>query len=145
MESGDTSLKTLQEVFTYINQLSNPETRENALLELSKKRESVGDLALMLWYSFGTIAGMQIHFAGSLRILIFYFVFLISLATRNCQHLSLNHSSNIDRTAIESRLQCLSSLTKRRLTSRDSFSISSSSHPTLPISILAHIVKDETI
>lgn len=57
MEGGDGSLKTLQEVFTYINQLSNPETRENALLELSKKRESVADLALMLWNSFGTIAG----------------------------------------------------------------------------------------
>lgn len=59
MESGD--MKTLQEVFTYINQLSNPETRENALLELSKKRESVGDLALMLWNSFGTIAGKKLH------------------------------------------------------------------------------------
>ncbi|XP_070490803.1 CCR4-NOT transcription complex subunit 9 [Chironomus tepperi] len=46
------------EVFTYINQLTNPETRENALLELSKKRESVADLAVMLWNSFGTIAAL---------------------------------------------------------------------------------------
>ncbi|CRL07476.1 CLUMA_CG020444, isoform A [Clunio marinus] len=46
------------EVYTYINQLSNPETRENALLELSKKRESVPDLAPMLWHSFGTIAAL---------------------------------------------------------------------------------------
>jgi predicted SprT family Zn-dependent metalloprotease len=57
MEGGGDQMKTLQEVFTYINQLTNPETRENALLELSKKRESVADLALMLWNSFGTIAG----------------------------------------------------------------------------------------
>lgn len=57
MDGDGNGMKTLQEVFTYINQLSNPETRENALLELSKKRESVADLALMLWNSFGTIAG----------------------------------------------------------------------------------------
>lgn len=59
MEGVD--LKTYQEVFAYITQLSNPETRENALLELSKKRESVGDLALMLWNSFGTIAGKIVN------------------------------------------------------------------------------------
>lgn len=35
--------------------MSNPETRENALLELSKKRESVPDLAPMLWHSFGEL------------------------------------------------------------------------------------------
>lgn len=46
-----------QEVFSYINQLSNPETREGALLELSKKRETVSDLAVLLWNSFGTIGG----------------------------------------------------------------------------------------
>lgn len=45
-------------VFQFINELSNPETRETALLELSKKRESVPDLAPMLWHSFGTIAAL---------------------------------------------------------------------------------------
>lgn len=62
MESGDTSVKTLHEVFNNINQLSNPETRENALLELSKKRESVADLAPMLWHTCGTIAGKNGEF-----------------------------------------------------------------------------------
>ena len=52
-----TNKPLFQEVYTYINQLTNPETRENALLELSKKRENVSDLAVMLWNSFGTIAG----------------------------------------------------------------------------------------
>src|SRR4051812_10474729 len=33
-------------------------TRENALLELSKKREEFPDLAPMLWHSFGTIAAL---------------------------------------------------------------------------------------
>lgn len=41
------------DIVQHINQLSNPETREIALLELSKKRESVPDLAPMLWHSFG--------------------------------------------------------------------------------------------
>ncbi|ERN08602.1 cell differentiation protein RCD1 homolog [Amborella trichopoda] len=35
-----------------------PEQRENALLELSKKRELFQDLAPMLWHSFGTIAAL---------------------------------------------------------------------------------------
>lgn len=46
------------QVYQWINELSNPETRESALLELSKKRESVPDLAPMLWHSFGTIAAL---------------------------------------------------------------------------------------
>ena len=41
-----------------IVELSSPETRETALLELSKKREVVPDLAPMLWNSFGTIAAL---------------------------------------------------------------------------------------
>ncbi|KAL1377427.1 hypothetical protein pipiens_016271 [Culex pipiens pipiens] len=47
-----------EKVFQWINELSNPETRETALLELSKKRESVPDLAPMLWHSFGTTAAL---------------------------------------------------------------------------------------
>lgn len=42
----------------YVQQLINPATRENALLELSKKRENFPDLAPYLWYSFGTIAAL---------------------------------------------------------------------------------------
>lgn len=40
------------------SQLINPATRENALLELSKKRENFPELAPYLWYSFGTIAAL---------------------------------------------------------------------------------------
>lgn len=47
-----------EKVFQWINELSNPESRETALLELSKKRESVADLAPMLWHSFGTTAAL---------------------------------------------------------------------------------------
>ncbi|TRZ01579.1 hypothetical protein DNTS_002584 [Danionella cerebrum] len=47
-----------EKIYQWINELSSPETRENALLELSKKRESVADLAPMLWHSCGTIAAL---------------------------------------------------------------------------------------
>ncbi|XP_049291989.1 CCR4-NOT transcription complex subunit 9 [Anopheles funestus] len=47
-----------EKVFQWINELSNPESRETALLELSKKRETVPDLAPMLWHSFGTTAAL---------------------------------------------------------------------------------------
>lgn len=46
------------QVYQWINELSHPDTRETALLELSKKRESVPDLAPMLWHSFGTIGAL---------------------------------------------------------------------------------------
>ncbi|WVY89210.1 hypothetical protein V8G54_034724 [Vigna mungo] len=39
-------------------ELSNPDLRENALHELSKKRELFQDLAPLLWNSFGTMAAL---------------------------------------------------------------------------------------
>ncbi|XP_041365888.1 CCR4-NOT transcription complex subunit 9 [Gigantopelta aegis] len=47
-----------ERIYQWINELTSPDTRENALLELSKKREVVPDLAPMLWHSFGTIAAL---------------------------------------------------------------------------------------
>jgi CCR4-NOT transcription complex subunit 9 len=38
---------------SFIADLLNEDTREAALLELSKKREQVPELALILWHSFG--------------------------------------------------------------------------------------------
>jgi CCR4-NOT transcription complex subunit 9 len=46
----------LNDIAAYVHQLVAPHTRENALLELSKKREFFPELAPFLWYSFGTIA-----------------------------------------------------------------------------------------
>jgi CCR4-NOT transcription complex subunit 9 len=40
-------------VLVWIAELLNEDTRESALLELSKKREQVPELALILWHSFG--------------------------------------------------------------------------------------------
>lgn len=42
-----------QKVYTWISELISGGGRETALLELSKKREQVEDLALILWHSFG--------------------------------------------------------------------------------------------
>ena len=38
--------------------LQDPETRENALLDLSKKRDMFADLAPILWHSFGIIPAL---------------------------------------------------------------------------------------
>ncbi|KAH9622863.1 hypothetical protein KSS87_007866 [Heliosperma pusillum] len=50
--------KTMHSAELYILDLSNPDRRENALLELSKKRELFQDLAPLLWNSFGTTAAL---------------------------------------------------------------------------------------
>jgi len=42
-------------VLEWIAQMMRSETRESALLELSKKREQVPELALILWHSFGAV------------------------------------------------------------------------------------------
>lgn len=40
-------------IFQLVKELMDPNARETALLELSKKREQYDDLALVLWHSFG--------------------------------------------------------------------------------------------
>ena len=47
-----------EKIFQLVNDLTNPDNRETALLELSKKREKVPDLAPILWYSIGTISAL---------------------------------------------------------------------------------------
>lgn len=41
-------------LFQLVIDLMDPNSREAALLELSKKREQYDDLAMILWHSFGT-------------------------------------------------------------------------------------------
>jgi CCR4-NOT transcription complex subunit 9 len=45
----------------WIVQLLNAQTRETALLELSKKREAVPELALVLWHSFGMTLSYHLY------------------------------------------------------------------------------------
>nr|CAB3447061.1 unnamed protein product [Digitaria exilis] len=51
----DTELRLEEDL---VFNLCKPELRGNALAELAKKRETFNDLALLLWYSFGTIAAL---------------------------------------------------------------------------------------
>ncbi|CAO3653216.1 unnamed protein product [Mucor hiemalis] len=44
-----------EKIYGLVVELLNPATREQALLDLSKKREQYEDLALVLWYSYGVI------------------------------------------------------------------------------------------
>lgn len=54
LQSSDGSVSDEnRRVLEWIAQMMNPQTREGALLELSKKREQVPELALILWHSFG--------------------------------------------------------------------------------------------
>jgi len=45
-----------EKIYSLVIDLMDPNTREGALLELSKKREQYDDLALVLWHSFGEFA-----------------------------------------------------------------------------------------
>ncbi|XP_064385539.1 CCR4-NOT transcription complex subunit 9-like isoform X2 [Halichondria panicea] len=56
--NGNSGGDNREQVYTWILELSNPDTREHALIELSKKREVLPDLAPMLWYSFGTLSAL---------------------------------------------------------------------------------------
>lgn len=53
MGAADGASEDNRRVLEWIAQVLNVNTREAALLELSKKREQVPELALILWHSFG--------------------------------------------------------------------------------------------
>lgn len=57
-QSGGNQQMDREQIYQWITELSSSESRETALLELSKKREAVPDLATMLWHSFGAIAAL---------------------------------------------------------------------------------------
>uniref|UniRef100_K3X6R0 Cell differentiation protein rcd1 n=1 Tax=Globisporangium ultimum (strain ATCC 200006 / CBS 805.95 / DAOM BR144) TaxID=431595 RepID=K3X6R0_GLOUD len=47
-----------EQLYPLVLELSVPDQRESALLELSKKREEFPELAPILWHSFGTVAAL---------------------------------------------------------------------------------------
>ena len=47
-----------QKVLQWVAELMDPARREGALMELSKKREQVPELALVLWHSFGVMTSL---------------------------------------------------------------------------------------
>lgn len=50
-----------EKIYALVIELMDSETRDTALLELSKKREQYDDLALVLWHSFGASSTATIH------------------------------------------------------------------------------------
>ena len=46
----------MEKIVNLILNIRNPDKREEALHELSKRKESFNNLAPILWHSFGTIA-----------------------------------------------------------------------------------------
>nr|POE56098.1 cell differentiation protein rcd1 [Quercus suber] len=55
---GESIGEESRRVLEWIAQVLNAGTREGALLELSKKREQVPELALILWHSFGVMTSL---------------------------------------------------------------------------------------
>lgn len=47
-----------EKVIQYVLDITNEDTREYAMLVLSKKRDSLPDLAPLIWYSYGTVAAL---------------------------------------------------------------------------------------
>ncbi|KAL4910683.1 cell differentiation family, Rcd1-like-domain-containing protein [Aspergillus multicolor] len=47
-----------RKVFMWVAELLDPTRRESALMELSKKREQVPELALVIWHSFGVMTAL---------------------------------------------------------------------------------------
>ena len=47
-----------QQIIKWVNEIKDESTREAALGELSRKRESFQDLALYIWYSTGTVSAL---------------------------------------------------------------------------------------
>jgi CCR4-NOT transcription complex subunit 9 len=58
MSTSQSKPVELEKIYQWINELCMPSTRENALIELSRQREAVQDLAPYLWHSFGSIAAL---------------------------------------------------------------------------------------
>jgi CCR4-NOT transcription complex subunit 9 len=62
--AGGMSVHENTKIYSLVIDLMSHETRETALLELSKKREQYDDLALVLWHSFGEL-GMACSSCGN--------------------------------------------------------------------------------
>jgi CCR4-NOT transcription complex subunit 9 len=52
-QASNQMTKDEEKIFSLVQDVLNPDLRENALLELSKRRETFEDLAPILWYSYG--------------------------------------------------------------------------------------------
>jgi len=124
----------------FIADLLNEETREAALLELSKKREQVPELALILWHSFGVMTSLLGEII-SVYTLLNPSQLTAAASNRVCNALAL--------------LQCVASHNETRaLFLNGKFSLEAiiwflaneiSAYPTVPLSLSQHHLKVQTI
>ena len=95
-------------IYTLVLELLNPSLREQALLDLSKKREQYEDLALVLWYSYG----MGILYTRQWdRLLTLYNRSNHRAASGNCLCVSHADSSYTQRGNIQPSVQCAGAIT----------------------------------
>lgn len=123
------STKSMEEdkIYQLIHELLNPTTREQALLELSKKREQYEDLAPILWHSFGTFLLNE----GVISALLQEIVSVYPLLTPPTL---TGHGSNRVCNSL-ALLQCVASHSETRtLFLQGKESDSCSSHPTISVS-----------
>ena len=110
-----------RKVLEWIAQVLNASTREAALLELSKKREQVPDLALILWHSFGEIEHEQS--LDGWEVLMDNRCYDLS-ASRDYLGLSAVESFTTHSSGFESSLQCPCVAAVCCFTSRDPWTVS---------------------
>jgi CCR4-NOT transcription complex subunit 9 len=58
--NNTTSQEDISTIIQWVNDIKNENLRENALSELSKKRETFADLAIYIWYSSSTVSVLYI-------------------------------------------------------------------------------------
>lgn len=104
-----------QKVYGLVIDLLNPEKRESALLELSKKREQYDDLALVLWHSFGACCAL-IRYA-LLNISHRYYA---GITARDCLRLPTALSAEPHGTCLQPGLQRTCPVAVRRVPPGDS-------------------------
>ena len=112
---------------TLVLDLTNPQSRENALLELSKKRESFPELAPYLWHSFGTISALlQVigcPLAGRTPALPASAPGLTHacgvLCAGDCQHIPASDAARPHSARLKPRLQCVGAAAVRGIAPGD--------------------------
>lgn len=94
-----------EKIYTLVLELLNPALREQALLDLSKKREQYEDLALVLWYSFGTLCFCVLSSLSSTLFLVWNRCH-VRAPSGNRVGLSNADSTHAQWRCFEPRLQC---------------------------------------
>lgn len=134
----------------YVHQLINPQTRENALLELSKKRENFPELAPFLWYSFGTIAALLQEIV-SIYPLLSPPALTAHASNRVCNALALLQcvASHQDTRAmfLQGKGCCMAHACMLSVSHESEFPISyaCSTHPLVPVSFSEHFEQNQAV